>query len=245
MPVDTTRGHAMADAITSPSAILLGAAGASALILGGAPLVAAGVVGLGAWAARVWTRLPKVAGPERIDLSSLRDPWRLFVRDAIEAQERFRRAVAATDEGPLRERLSSVAARVDDAVRECWSIARRGQQLSRAVRDLRADRIADELEDVETRMRRSPDRPELEAAQRSLREQLASARRLAAVSRDAEDKLTRINAELDEAVARAVELSLSVGESAEVGALGTSVETIVGELESLRLALDEVGGGRA
>ena len=245
MPVDTTRGHRMAEAITSPSAVLLGAAGASALILGGAPLVAAGLVGVGAWAARVWSKLPKVEGPERIDLSSLRDPWRLFVRDAQEAQGRFQKAVATTEEGPLRERLASVGSRIDDAVRECYSIARRGQQLARAVRDLRADRIADDLEDVRARLRRSPGRPELEAAERSLREQLASAERLGGVARDAADKLTRINAELDEAVARAVELSLSVSGPTDVGALGTSVETIVGELESLRLALDEVGGARA
>jgi hypothetical protein len=246
MPVDTTRGRAMAEAITAPSALLLAGAGASVAILAGVPLVAAGLVGAAAWGARVWQRLPKVAGKDRIDLYELREPWRHYVRDALHAREKFEKAVTSTDAGPLRERLGDIAARIDDAVHECHSIARRGQQLSKAVRELNTARIRRELSEVEAQARRHPDRDDLTAACESLRSQLASAQRLASVAQDAGDKLTRINAELDEAVARAVELSLSPSlQAAELGSgvspLGTEVENIVGELESLRLALDEAG----
>lgn len=236
----------MAEAITAPSALLLAGAGASVAIVAGAPLVAAGVVGALAWGARVWQRLPKVAEKDRIDVFALREPWRHYVRDALQARDRFRKAVESTDEGPLRDRLADIAARVEDAVHECHSIARRGQELSRAVRELNTARIRRELEDVEAQARRRPDRPELAAAVESLRAQFASAQRLATVAQDAGDKLTRINAELDEAVARAVELSVSPALAAgDVGTgvtpLGSDVEHIVGELESLRLALEEAG----
>lgn len=246
MPVDTTRGRAMAEAITAPSALLLAGVGASAAILAGAPLVAAGVVGLAAWGARVWQRLPKVAEKDRIDVFTLREPWRHYVRDALDARGRFDKAVTSTAPGPLRDRLADIAARVEDAVQECHSIARRGQELSRAVRELNTARIRRELDDVEAQARRNPERDDLAAACESLRAQLASAQRLASVAQDAGDKLTRINAELDEAVARAIELSVSPARAAgELGAgvtpLGADVENIVGELESLRLALDEAG----
>lgn len=236
----------MAEAITAPSALLLAGVGASAAILAGAPLVAAGVVGLAAWGARVWHRLPKVTTKERIDVYELREPWRHFVKDALDARARFDKAVASTPAGPLRDRLGEIAARVEVAVLECNSIARRGQQLSRAVRDLNTARIRSELADVEAAARRSPERDDLAAACESLRAQLASAQRLASVAQDAGDKLTRINAELDEAVARAIELSLSPSlGAAELGAgvtpLGADVENIVGELETLRVALDEAG----
>ena len=42
----------MADAITSPSAVLLAGVGTSAAILAGVPVLAAAVVGAAAWAVR-------------------------------------------------------------------------------------------------------------------------------------------------------------------------------------------------
>lgn len=246
MAIDRTRGQAMAKAVTAPSALLLAGAGAAIAILAGAPLVIAGVVGVAAWGVRAWQRMPKVSNRERIDLYDLREPWRHFVRDAIHARDRFSTAVASTAPGPLRDRLGEIAARIEDGVRECWTIARQGQQLARAVRELDVARIRRELADVEAEARRSPQRDALAAAGESLKAQLDSATRLSSVAQDTADKLTRVNAELDEAVARAVELSVSPAIAAgDVGAgvspLGTDVDNIVAELESLRLALDEAG----
>ncbi|MDQ3147987.1 MAG: hypothetical protein M3R01_13860, partial [Actinomycetota bacterium] len=47
---------------------------------------------------------------------------------------------------------------------------------------------------------------------------------------------------LDEAVARAVELSLRTGDHIDVGGLGSDVDQLVEEMESLRAALDDTGG---
>jgi hypothetical protein len=70
---------------------------------------------------------------------------------------------------------------------------------------------------------------------------VASARRLGTVAQDARDRLSLLDARLDEAVARAVELSLRAEDVAELGGLGGDVEELVGEMESLRVALDEAG----
>jgi hypothetical protein len=72
-----------------------------------------------------------------------------------------------------------------------------------------------------------------------VREQLASAERLAGVARDAEDRLRRLSAQLNEVVARAVELSLQGPDMGTLQPLGSDVDDLVGELESLRVALEE------
>ena len=68
--------------------------------------------------------------------------------------------------------------------------------------------------------------------------QLESADRLARVASDARDRLRLLDARLDELVARAIELSVSEDDDA-VGTLGTDVDGLVTEMESLRQALEE------
>jgi hypothetical protein len=75
----------------------------------------------------------------------------------------------------------------------------------------------------------------------ALQAQVGSANRLESVARDARDRLALLDARLDEAVARAVELSLRAEDVAELGGLGGDVEELVGEMESLRVALEEAG----
>nr|MBA2625759.1 hypothetical protein [Acidimicrobiia bacterium] len=77
----------------------------------------------------------------------------------------------------------------------------------------------------------------------ALRAQLSSASRLDAVARDARDRLRLLDARLDEAVARAVELALQAGDEADVSGLGSDVDSVVGEMESLRVALEQTGPG--
>jgi hypothetical protein len=245
--IDRNRPRAMADAITSPSAVLLAGVGASAAILAGVPLVAAAAVGAAAWAVRVAVALPKKEREEAIDLRALRDPWRGLVRSAQGAHERFERAVQATQAGPVRDRLADVARRVAVGVRECWAIAKRGNALEEAVRELDVVGIERELDGVRTELARGGERPDLQETAAALRAQLESAARLRSVAQSALDRLRRLEAQLDEAVARAIELSLNASDSRAVNPLGNDVDTVVGELESLRLGLEEssrLGEGR-
>lgn len=237
--IDRNRPRAMADAITAPSAVLLAGVGASAAILAGVPLLAAAAVGAAAWAVRVAVALPKKRREESINLRALRDPWRGLVRSAQGAHERFDRAVRTTQPGPVRDRLADVARRVAVGVRESWAIAKRGNSLDEALRDLDMTGIQAELDGVRAELGRGAARPDLQETATALQAQLDSGARLRSVAQGALDRLRRLDAQLDEAVARAVELSLNASDSSAVQPLGNDVDTVVGELESLRLGLEE------
>ncbi|MDQ4098583.1 MAG: hypothetical protein M3144_12040 [Actinomycetota bacterium] len=238
------RTPAVARAIMSPSGVLLAGAGISAGILAGigvpAALVVGGVIWAGKVAATVLRRRPR---QEKIEPFTIQDPWRTFVHRALSTSRRFEDAVAQTPAGPLRERLAEVGGRVETAVREAWAIAKRGHALDNAVSALNIEGIRRQLAYAEREGGRGGGRGgHQEATIRALRNQLESAERLAAVSEDARERLQRLNAELAEAVARAVELSLSAVDIGALQPLGSDVETVVGELEALRLALEETSG---
>src|SRR5919197_1604631 len=118
-----------AEAVTAPSALLLAGAGTAPGVLAGAALPVAVLIGVVAYGVRVAFGLPRKPRPERIDLAGLSQPWRAYMKDAMEAQRRYARAVAATDAGPLQDRLAEIGARLDAGVRECYRIGRRGAAL--------------------------------------------------------------------------------------------------------------------
>src|SRR5215207_7071211 len=250
-----------AEAVTAPSAMLLAGAGTAVGVLAGAALPVAIVVGLVAYGVRVAFGLPRKPRPERIDLAGLSQPWRAYVKDAMEAQRRYARAVSTAEPGPLHDRLNEIGARLDAGVRECYRIGRRGAaldtglaglqtgvawsdlmhgldafrvpaQLRESIRDNAA--LADELRTV------GVDEQGLDKLE-ALQAQVLSAQRLSAVAQDARSRLELLNARLDEAVARAVELSLRAEDATALRGLGGDVDDLVGEMESLRTALDEAG----
>ena len=71
-------------------------------------------------------------GRERIDPFGVGEPWRRFVRGALQAQTRYRQAVSGVAPGPLRERLDDIGRRIEQATEECWRMARRGDALADA-----------------------------------------------------------------------------------------------------------------
>ena len=231
----------VARAITSPSGILLAGAGLSAGILLGAPVAIAAAVGAAAYAARVALAIPRGPKEEAIEPRVLGEPWRGFVREALDAQSRYAKVVATTATGPLRERMEKIGERIGDGVRECWRIARRGQALEGGLRQLDVAAAQRELAQVVQERQRATD-PRLDATSQALEAQIASYQRLASITRETRDRLRLLDARLDEAVARAVELSLA-GDDVRLGGLGTDVDTLVGEMEALRQALEETGGG--
>ncbi|HET7487629.1 MAG TPA: hypothetical protein VFJ85_06835 [Acidimicrobiales bacterium] len=238
---------AVARAITSPSGILAAGAGLSVAIVAGLPVVAAVAVGALAWGARVALAVPRQAKGERIDPFAVGEPWRHSVMEAVRARARFEQTVDAARPGPLKDRLVDVGRRIDQGAEECWRIARQGDALRSAVGRLGVDQARRELEQVRAELARAPeaDRPPLQKTAAALEAQVASAERIEKVSNDAATRLRVLNAQLDEAVARAVELSLSTSET-DLSPLSDDVDSLVGELESLRLALEETaaaGGG--
>ncbi len=202
-----------------------GGRSASQLALVTPVLILLVLIALGVVAAVAFLRRPRT---ERIDPFTVQDPWRAMIMRAQSTGNRFDAAVRRTPAGPLHDRLAEIQGRVRAAVREGWAIAKRGHALDDAVQVLDLPRIRRELE-------QSGD----EAVTQSLRSQLAAGERLVAVSEDARTRLARLNAQLDESVAQAVELSVSRPDVAALQPLGSEVDQVVTELESLRLALEE------
>lgn len=235
------RSPAVARAVTAPSAVLLAGAGMSAAILGGLPLLAAAGLGALAWAARVAVALPRRPKGERVNPFSLDEPWRHLVLDAQKARGRFDKVVDQSRPGPLRERLAEVGRRLDQAVGECWRIARQGHALQGGLKQLDAPTVTAELEQVarDRRTAQGVAGAALERAEHALRSQLSSYERIAAVAEDARTRLRVLNAQLDEAVARALELALGANDVKDLSPLSADVESLVGELEALRQAVEE------
>ncbi|MGQ0826130.1 MAG: hypothetical protein ACT4OX_14055 [Actinomycetota bacterium] len=232
-----------AAAITAPAAILTGGAGASIAILLGAPLAAIVAVGALAYGAAVAIRLPRGPRPLRdIDPKALSEPWRRYVHEALRARRRFGEVVESARAGPVRDRLSEIGGRIDAAVQECWRVASHADALDEGVRSLELDAVEQRLGHISDTRPESPGaRESWDRTVQALEAQLASGQRLVTVATDARQRLEVLDARLDEAVARAVELSLSAGDVAALSGLGADVDQLVGDMEALRQGLEEVG----
>jgi len=229
------------DAVMAPSAIVLAGAGAAAAILGGLPALAVLGVGALAYVARVAMLLPRRERGQRIDPMTIADPWRAYINEALDAQRRYRKAVSAASPGPMRDRLVEIGERIDEGVAECWRVARRGDALVDAISNLDAPSARRELETAKQAAKATPGEAQQETV-KALQAQVDSAERLTDVARDAQDKVRLLDARLDEAVARAIELSITADDVGELGGLGGDVEGVVSEMETLRVSLEEAGG---
>ena len=225
----------VARALTSPLGIVLAGLGAAVGILTGGGAIAAVGLGAAAWAGRVAAAIPRDPRPDRIDPFTLGEPWRRAVQDALQAQARFREAVSDTRRGPLHERMTEIGGRIDHGVDEAWRVARQGQALVAARKRIDTVEAQQELAAVQGRQ----DAASAKTAE-SLRAQLASADRLAATIEEARARLRLTNARLDEAVARAAELSVAADDVSQLEGLGDDVDALVTDLEALRLGLEEV-----
>ena len=87
--------------------------------------------------------------------------------------------------------------------------------------------------------------PTMQQTLESLEAQLATVERIERVIGDADSRLRLLNARLDEAAARTIELSVQAHDVTELGGLGDDVDQMVDEMEALRQAIEETGGGTA
>ncbi|MEO6626983.1 MAG: hypothetical protein ABIP03_00290 [Aquihabitans sp.] len=235
----------VAHALTSPSGILSLGAGAAIGIVVTAPVsvplavvgaVVGGALGLGA---RLAAALPKDAETDRIDPFAVDEPWRHAIMDAIRARSRFDKAVKTFRAGPLRDSMASVSGRLEDAVNECWRVARQGQIVAEARKGINDREVTWELE--QARVALGPTGANEVQARRinSLEAQVATAGRMDNLISSTKDQLDLLNARLDESVTRAIELSVS-NQMSGAGSLGDDVGDIVDDLTALRLAIEDV-----
>jgi hypothetical protein len=243
--------------VASPSGILLAGVVVGVALAAGAALVVAVPLAAAAWAATVAWQVWRMrrgrwwARGERIDPFTLQDPWRRFVQQALQARRRLDLSLRQLPPGPLAERLRDIGGRIHAGVHESWLVAKRGQRLADARRriDVRAvDRKLAELRVSELQQPPQPTEPSQPADPsvagliQSLEGQKATAERLDGVISRAHGELQLLDARMNEAVARVVELSTTSAPAASVGTLDSDIDGLVTELEALRQALDEAYG---
>jgi hypothetical protein len=235
---------ALANAVSAPASLLAAGAVAAGTILAGAGLPVGLAAGAGAWAVSTLVKIRgvrsarAVARAERIDAFALREPWRRYVQSMLSTQQRFERAVLATRPGPLRDRLTEIGRRVHDAVHESWELAKQGDRLDRAVEGYNVTEIRRELAVIRAEMARSdPSRHgALGKAAESVAARLGSVERMAERAQQLRDRAVVLDAQLDEIIAKATELSVTASSVDELTPLGTEVDHLVDEMESLRRA---------
>jgi hypothetical protein len=208
-----------------------------AVILGVAGVPIAGVVaaGLAIYAGLVYVAMPKAVQRPRIDAFAVGEPWRQYVQGAQRAAAKLHQTVRVSASGPVRERLDTIATKLDHGLDETWRIARRGDEIDNAVGRLDPTRLRSKLATLELEAADDPN-DQLAAAIESVRSQLESTDRLKERSANTANTLRLTQTRLDELTARATEVSIGAGDT---DAYEHDVEDLVDELEGLRLALDE------
>jgi hypothetical protein len=146
--------------------------------------------------------------------------------------------VSDTAPGPLRDRLQSIADRLDAGLQQGWVVAKRGHEIDGAVKALDPTRLRSQLGTLQAQAGSSPT-TNLTAAIESVQSQLATADRLKALSASTADQLRLNEARLDELCARATEVSVG---SRDTDTFAHDVDDLVLELEGLRQAVQELPG---
>lgn len=227
----------VARAILSPLGMVLFGAGTAGGILVGAPLILAAGAGVAAWGAQVLAAVPRGASADRVEPFALSEPWRSYVVDAQESKHRFEDVVGKMSKGPTRDRLSAMEGRLEDGIDESWRIARRGHDITRAIEAMSTTDAEEQLAEITASLEPTAAPT---AGQSSLidalQAQIDAGQRLSATSLAAMEKLRVLDARFSELVARAIEVSVGVGDSVT---LGHDVDGLVTELEALRSAIEE------
>jgi hypothetical protein len=228
----------VARALNSPLGILLAGAGFAVGVAVNLPIIAAVGLGAIAYGARVAAAIPKGNDFDGINPFALDDPWRTFVWQAKKSQRQFADSVKHTHDGPLRDRLREIADRIETGVSECWQVARSGHELSQARTHIDIASITTQLSQLPTGAPLQANPALLETA-RALQAQLDAAKRMDEIIRSTQDRLRLLDARLGELVTRVIELSVRPQGFEALAAVGADVDSVVGEMESLRQALDE------
>jgi hypothetical protein len=226
----------VARAIMSPLGIVLFGAVTAGAVLVGAPLALAAGAGVLAWGGNVARSVPRDARPHQADTTRLGEPWKTYASDAEDAKRRFDDVVATMTPGPLRDRLAELANRLDDGVAESGRIATRGNALTAAAGRIDEAGAQAKLAELTAQHAGRDLSATTAETMRSLEAQIATDRRIKSAAEQADARLRRLDAWLDELVARAVEVSLG---TADEPGLESEVDDLVTELEALRRALDE------
>ncbi len=215
--------------------ILAGIAVVAGLALVDVNLGIALLAGVAVYAGLVLFGMPRQPGRRALDPFSVGEPWRQFVHATQRSGGRLRETIQGVEAGPLRDRLTDIGTRLDQALAETWEIARRGDEIDDTIRRIDPPALRSRLATMKSRTA-DDTAGELDAAITSVESQLATADRLKQLSERAQGRLRLTQARVDELVARASEIAVGAGDTE---AYAHDVDDLVVELEGLRLAVEE------
>lgn len=158
------------------------------------------------------------------------------MREALDAQLRYQRALTQPVSPRVRDRVAGIGERVERAVALCWRVAVQGANLERVLATLES--VPDLRLRVATLERIGPAGAAGTGVAASLRAQLESVERLLEACAQAHERLEALGAELDSVVARAVELSFGTDEHDELGQLERRMDGLVSDMEALARVVD-------
>lgn len=171
--------------------------------------------------------------------------WQALVDEVVASRARLHALVAGCRDGPLRDRLSTLASRVDASVAAATSIAVRAQAAARAVETMDVDAVLAKVKDARRRLaerdERDPSRVALETEVQLLVDQHASLSQLANAVDDAADRLRLLDLRLDAAVARAAQMVLRPDALVALGDVDRELASVADDLNALEAGLAAVG----
>ena len=176
------------------------------------------------------------------DPFTLGEPWRQFVQSANSSRLRFQDTIAKAPKGPTSDRLHEIASQIEAAADSVWATAQQGHQLSQARRQIETQGLAARLADARAAAAAKDPLSTNDTADRtvsSLEAQLASAGRMDEVIQSSTAQLKLLQAQLEESIARAAEVSAATADSGSLSQLGSDVDHLVDDLEALRQAIAE------
>lgn len=238
MPPSSPTRSTVALSMISPITVLLVAGTVAIALAADLAWWVAVLLAMTVWVSKALlsSRLARFAASRspRIDPFALREPWRLYVKDALGSQRRFDSALDSVAAGPLRDRLAEINKRVERGVIECWEVAKKGQQLADARRAI----------DISSARRSAAKIDSHPALLEAAASEIAAHERLRTREDEVKVSLEVLDARLQEAVARASEMATRTMATDDLDSITDAIDGVVGDLESLRLGLDSVDGTR-
>ena len=113
--------------------------------------------------------------------------------------------MASVADGPLRQRLATLSARLDEGVDESWRIAKRGHEIVAAIGQIDTVGAEAELAELDA-AGDARDRRRRRRRSRRSRRSWPSAERLSTLAQQSRDRLRLLDARFDELIARTVEV---------------------------------------
>lgn len=159
--------------------------------------------------------------------------FRPVVDDALATRRRFAALIGGLAPGPVQERLAEMGGQLDAGVSAVWATVQRAAEIERVVATLDPDDVTADYKQA----KRSGASAEVIAAHEA---RFASVQRLMNSLDEVDEKLNLLEARLGGIVAQAAEVAIAAGSGAGVEALDAELSRVVGELDGLRLALDEL-----